>query len=139
MGIPQPLLALVVALSIATSMAGCGGKNPPPQLPTSGAHERAASRIELVGLVIPDGARAAKVRALYVEIERLMLDTKRAEAQQLTALSTGDGSRTEAATRARFRRFRETEQQALEAYVHIQLELRKATTPAEFTRLDAIK
>lgn len=130
------LLAGVVLAWVAT---GCGAKEPPPQLPTTGAHDRAASRIELVDLVVGDRARAARVRAIYVEIERLMLATKAAEAKELRTLGLGPCPREPERTRAIFRRFREAEERALKRYVALQAELRKETSEAEFARLDAIK
>jgi len=132
-------LGIVLGLALTAAASACGGKEPPPQLATSGAHARAASRIELVDLVIADAARAARVRALYVEIERLMLTTKQAEAGELRALGAPREPRSPDETRTLFRRFRATEQGALEKYVALQLELRRATTPEEFARLDAIR
>jgi len=132
-------LRILLGLALSMGASGCGGKEPPPQLPTSGAHARAASRIELVDLVIGEPARAARVRALYVEIERLMLTTKQAEAKELRALGAPAEPRSPEATRAALQRFRAAEQGALERYVALQLELRSATTREEFARLDAIK
>ena len=134
----QRRLVLLLALA-GVPLAACGGKEPPPQLPTSGAQVRAASRIELVDLVIAEPERAARVRALYVDIERLMLTTKQAQAKELRALGAPVTPRSPDETRAMLRRFREAEQAALEKYVLLQLELRRATTPDEFARLDAIK
>jgi hypothetical protein len=118
---------------------GCGGKEPPPQLATTGAQVRAASRVELVDLVIADPVRAEKVRSLYVQIERLMLATKRAEARELLTLGAEDRPRDEGETRAAMKRFGAAERQALQTYIGLELELRRATTPQEFARLDAIK
>jgi hypothetical protein len=132
-------LGILLGLVLSAGASACGGKEPPPQLPTSGAHARAACRIELVDLVIGEPARAARVRALYVEVERLMLTTKQAEATELRALGAPREPLSPDETRARFRRFRAAEQSALERYVTLQLELRRATTPEEFARLDAIK
>jgi hypothetical protein len=106
-------------------------------LPTTEAHLRAASRVELVELVIGDHERAARVRALYIRIEELMLATKKAQAAQLLLL--GDDHRSEEAAREAVRKVRDTELGALKTYVGIQMELRRATTPEEFARLDAIR
>ncbi len=135
----QRRLGALLALAGCVAITACGGKEPPPQLPTSGAQDRAASRIELVDLVIADPARAERVRALYVDIERLMLTTKQAQAKELRAFGAPAAPRSAEETRAMLRRFRETEQGALEKYVALQLELRRSTTPEEFARLDAIK
>lgn len=134
----QRQLVVLLALS-ALELGACGGKEPPPQLPTSGAQDRAASRIELVNLVIADPVRAARVRALYVDIERLMLTTKETQVKELRALGGPPEPRTPGETRALLRRFGEAEQGALRQYVALQLELRRSTTPDEFARLDAIK
>jgi len=134
-----PSLGLLAGVVLAYATTACGGKEPPPQLPTTGAHDRAASRVELVDLVISDSARAARVRAVYVEIEQLMLTTKRAEATELRTLASGHCPREPEETRAIFRRFREAEERALRRYVTLQAELRRETTAEEFARLDAIK
>ena len=132
-------LGLLAGVALAWGATACGAKEPPPQLPTTGAHDRAASRIELVDLVIGDRARAARVRAIYVEIERLMLDTKTAEAKELQKLGLGPCPREPEQTREIFRRFRTAEERALRRYVALQAALRKETTQEEFARLDAIK
>lgn len=123
----------VVALGVA-----CGGTELPPQLATTAAQDRAASRVELVDLVISDPSRAERVRGLYVQIETLMRETKKAEARELAALG-GPCPQSDAATREAFRRFRQAEKAALKQYAGLQLELRRATTPEEFAKLDAIK
>jgi hypothetical protein len=132
-------LGLVAGVVLAWGTTACGGKEPPPQLPTTGAHDRAASRIELVDLVIGDRARAARVREIYVEIERLMLATKAAEAKELRKLGRGLCPREPEQTRETFRTFRAAEERALRRYVTLQAELRKQTSEPEFARLDAIK
>ena len=123
--------------SVAVAVA-CGGTELPPQLATTAAQDRAASRVELVDLVISDRARAERVRELYVEIETLMRETKKAEARELVALG-GPCPASDAQTRDAFRRFSDAEKAALKQYAGLQLELRRATTPEEFEKLDAIK
>lgn len=132
-------LGLLAGVVLAWGATACGAKEPPPQLPTTGAHDRAASRIELVELVIGDAARAARVRAIYVEIERTMLTTKAAEAKELEKLGLGPCPRAPAQTREIFARFRTAEEQALRRYVALQAELRRETTAEEFAALDAVK
>lgn len=100
--------------------------------------DRAASRVELVTLVIADPARAARVRALYVEIERLMLATKRAEAAEFLRLGSGPAP-SEVATHAAMQRFAAAELGALRRYEALQMQLRRELTPEEFARLDAVK
>jgi hypothetical protein len=133
------VMLLALAGPVLLAVTACGGREPPAQLPTSGALDRAASRIELVNLVVADPERAAHVRTLYVDIERLMLTTKQAQAKELRALAAPKDPRPPEETRAMLRRFREAEQGALEKYIAFQLELRRVTTPEEFARLDAIK
>lgn len=98
---------------------------------------RAATRVELVELVIGDPVRARRVRELYIQIEELMLATKQAQATQLLLL--GDEHKSEEAARAAVRKVRDTELGALQTYVGIQMELRRSTTAEEFARLDAIR
>ena len=138
-------LALLRAFALSSTLAfvalgllGCGGEKPPPQLPSTAARDRAATRVELVNLVISDPARAAKVRALYIAMDSLMLDTKRAQAHQLELLA-GERPSTDEEVRARLSAVRDAESSALERYIGLQLELRRFTTAAEFTRLDAIR
>jgi hypothetical protein len=119
-------------------VSGCGS-SPPPQLPTTAVRDRAVSRVGLVPLVIDDEARAKRVRDLYEQMDALMLQAKRAEANQLVLLADRDATRTDDEKRARFAEFRAIERRALERYIGLQLELRRLTTPGEFARLDAIK
>jgi hypothetical protein len=129
---------LAWAAFVALSALGCGGAELPPSIPSTTIHDRFASRVELVDLVISDGVRAEKVRKLYIEIERLMLAAKRSEALELMKLGT-ETARTDAEVRESIAKFRSAEVGALERYIALQAELRTLTTPAEFARLDAIK
>ena len=65
-----PFRALTPALVTVACLFGVVGCAPelPPSLPSTDAHLRSASRIELVDLVISDPSRAEKVRRLYAEI-----------------------------------------------------------------------
>jgi hypothetical protein len=128
----KQLVLAVLALS------GCG-KGPPPQLPTTSVRDRASHHVGLVPLVVDDGARAERVRALYVQMDSLMLEAKRAQAQQLLLLADPNATRSDDDKRARFAQFQALERGALERYIGLQLELRQLTTPAEFARLSAIK
>jgi hypothetical protein len=134
----RALLALTFCL--AASAAGCR-RELPPRLPSTAIHDRTASRVALVDFVIADRVRAKKVRALYVEIERLMLDAHRVEMGQAREQATLGAGRlvTEGDTRASVAISRDAEMSALERYVCVQMAIRSLTTPAEFARLDAIK
>jgi hypothetical protein len=127
------LLALLAAALLA-----CGGEKPPAQLPSTAARDRVAARVELVDLVISDRERAAKVRSLYIAMDSLLLDTKRAQARQL-ALLGGERPLSEQETRAGFAAVEQAESSALARYIELQLELRRFTTADEFARLDAIR
>ena len=129
---------LVGAGFFALTGLACGGAELPPSIPSTTIHDRFASRVELVDLVISDAARAEKVRNLYIEIERLMLAAKRSESIELMKLGT-ETARTNAEVRESIAKFRSAEVSALERYIALQAELRTLTTPAEFARLDAIK
>jgi hypothetical protein len=126
-----PVFAAVVLLA-------CGGEKAPPQLPSTAARDRVATRVELVDLVISDPERAAKVRSLYIAMDALLLETKLAQARQLALLGAERPS-TDEETRARFATVRKAESSALERYIELQLELRRFTTAGEFARLDAIR
>lgn len=123
---------------VAFGLLACGGATPPAQLPSTAARERMATRVELVDLVISDPTRAAKVRSLYIAMDSLLLDTKRAQARQLALLGAQRPSSDEE-THAGFAAVRQAESSALERYIALQLELRRFTTPEEFARLDAIR
>lgn len=112
----------------------------PPNLPTSEAFKRNVPRVELVPLVIGDGERAARVQSLYIEIESLMLATKKAQAAQWRALLDAKQRKlSDDEARAIVRKFRDAEIEALRKYIGIQMRLREATTPEEFAKLDALK
>ncbi|MEI9938650.1 MAG: hypothetical protein WDO69_15640 [Pseudomonadota bacterium] len=131
-------LTLEFVALLAFALPACGGEKAPPQLPSTAARDRAATRVELVNLVISDPERAAKVRSLYIAMDSLLLDAKRAQARQLAQLGAERPS-TDEETRARCIAVREAESSALERYVGLQLELRRFTTADEFARLDAIR
>ena len=131
-------LAAVTLGSFTLGPLSCGGEKAPSQLPSTAARDRVAARVELVELVISDPARAAKVRSLYIAMDSLLLDTKRAQAKQLVLLG-GERPSSEEETRARLRAVREAEASSLERYAGLQLMLRRFTTADEFARLDAIK
>jgi len=123
---------------VAAVLIACGGEKAPPQLPSTSARDRVATRVELVDLVISDPERAAKVRSLYIAMDSLLLETKLAQARQLALLGAERPS-TDEETRARFAAVRKAESSALERYIELQLELRRFTTAGEFARLDAIR
>ena len=126
-------------LGLAVLALPACGNSPPPQLPTTSVRDRAACHVGVVPLVVNDAARAERVRTLYVQMDSLMLETKRAQAEQLLLLADHNATRTDDDKRARFARFQAIEHRALERYIELQLELRRLTTPEEFARLAAVK
>ena len=131
------LVAALTALLVCAAMA-CGGDKPAARLPTTAARDRMAARVELVNLVISDAERAAKVRALYIAMDSLLIEAKRAQAQQLLLLG-GERPASDEEMRARLSAVRQAEANALDHYIELQLELRRFTTADEFARLDAIR
>jgi hypothetical protein len=129
--------ALAMLFTSLAAIAGCG-VDLPPRLPSTKIHDRTAARVELVDFVISDRGRADKVKALYLETERLMLGALGVEAREQAKLG-GSRFHDESEARASFRVSREAELGALERYVAVQMEIRRLTTPEEFARLDAIK
>jgi hypothetical protein len=127
-----------LAVLAVLALPACGN-SPPPQLPTTSVRDRAACHVGLVPLVVDDTARSERVRALYVQMDTLMLEAKRAQAEQLLLLADPNATRTDDDKRARFAQFQALERRALERYIGLQLELRRLTTPAEFARLAKIK
>jgi hypothetical protein len=132
------LVSLFVAAACLFGATGCG-PDLPPSLPSTDAHMRSATRVELVDLVISDRARAEKVRRLYVEIEELMLVVKRATAGEIVKLGIDNPMRTDAETRAAVAKVRDADVAAFERYVGLQMELRRSMNAEEFAKLDAIK
>lgn len=131
-------LALFGLVFSAFTAVACGGEKPPPQLPSTAARDRVATRVELVSLVISDPVRAAKVRSLYAAMDSLLLDTKRTQARQL-ALLGAERPTSEQETRTVLAAVSKAEGEALERYMGLQLELRRFVTADEFARLDAIR
>jgi hypothetical protein len=125
-------------LGLSLGAFGCSGRALPPRLPSTAIHDRTASRIALVDFVISDRDRARKVRALYLQIEQLMLETWNAETRAQAELGTSS-LRPEAATLAATDALRDAELSALQRYVCVEVAIRALTTPEEFARLDAIK
>ncbi len=132
------VLALAVAgCAFAFGAPGCADL--PPSLPSTDAHLRSASRIELVDLVIADRDRAKKVRALYAQIEQLMFDVKLRTASEVTKLGSDNPTRSDAETRAVVDAVKNAEVAAFRRYTKLQMELRRSMTAEEFAKLDAIK
>ena len=130
--------ALLVVFASLFGEAGCG-PDLPPSLPSTAAHARAASRIDLVDLVITDPERAEKVRRLYTEIEELMLAVKRTTAGEIVKLAAENPTQTDAETRAVVAKVRRADIDAFQRYVKLQMELRRSLNADEFAKLDAIK
>jgi hypothetical protein len=88
--------------------------------------------------VITDRTRAAKVRSLYLDIERAMLEARRIETFEQGKLEAGC-LHTPEQLRESFEIARAAEVAALERYARVQIEVRSLTTPVEYARLNAIK
>jgi hypothetical protein len=127
------------SLLLALALSACGSEVP-PNLPTTQAYQRMTPRIELVALIVSDSDRALKVKQLYEDIERVMLDVKKSHAEQLTALiGAKEKPLTDDEVRQMFRVVAESEKKALERYAALQVELRQQVTEEEFARLDALR
>ena len=137
MRLARNTLVTFLPVVLALASLACGGEKPPAQLPSTDARDRVATRVELVNLVISDPERAAKVRSLYIAMDSLLLDTKRAQAHEL-ALLGAEPANSDERTRSRFASVSKAESSALERYMQLQLELRRFVTAKEFARLDAI-
>lgn len=113
----------------------------PPNHPTVAMKDRQVSRIQVVELVIADDGRARRVKQLLLDMEKLFQRFEReraAEARKLAELSARR-EYPEADVRAAMQRIRGVGKRAYPAYVALQLELRKHTTPEEFARLDEVR
>lgn len=133
------VLAVVLVVVLASGLGVLACADLPPSLPSTDAHLRSASRVELVDLVIADRVRAQKVRALYAQIETLMFDVKLTTSREITKLGADNPTQSDAETRAVVAKVRQAEIAAFQRYVKLQMELRRSMTADEFAKLDAIK
>jgi hypothetical protein len=123
------------------ALCACGAPDRPPNHPASGMRDRAAMRVELVALVVPDPGRAARVKQLYAEIDALGRELERKRTDRLAALRALDARRdsTDEALGAAVRALRADGQAAFQRYVSLQMQLREQLTSDEFARLDATR
>ena len=133
----RALAFAAAAFAFVFGVPGCADL--PPSLPSTDAHLRSAARVELVDLVISDRPRAEKVRNLYAEIERLMVDVKITTAGEIIKLGAENPTRSDEETRAVVAKVRDAEVAAFRRYTKLQMELRRSMTAEEFAKLDAIK
>jgi hypothetical protein len=124
----------MVTLVLALLSASCGDL--PPRLPTTAAHQHAGTRVGLVTLVVGDRVRADKVRAIYEEMDEVMVRAKTREALALVRLGA-ELAATDEQTRRAVAEVRKAELDALGRYVDLQMELRSVLTADEFARLEA--
>jgi hypothetical protein len=132
---------LVLAIALGTQLGSCSKPARPPSHPDLDMRDRAATRIQLVSLIIDDPQRAAQVRSAYERIETLgvaLEKTRMAEAKQLLELS-GHRVLPENEIRTHLWKLREAGKAAYPKYVELQLEIRKLTTPKEFAKLDEVR
>lgn len=129
--------AFAAAFAFVFGAPGCADL--PPSLPSTDAHLRFGSRVELVDLVISDRDRAKRVRDLYAEIEQLMVDVKRTTAGEILKLGVENPTRSDEETRAVVAKVRTADIAAFRRYTKLQMELRRSMTAEEFAKLDAIK
>lgn len=137
-GFVVAVMGIAAALSWET---GCAEPERPPNHPAASMRDRAAMRVELVALVVPDEPRAAKIKTLYQEIDALAgeLDAKRA--QRLEQLRALDAQRdvADAEIETAMQGLRVDGHEAFVRYVSLQTQLRELLTPDEFRKLDAAR
>jgi hypothetical protein len=132
-------IALAVLL-LALAGSACGGEEKPPSLTRTTVYNRFAPRVELVDLAISDRDKAAKVRALYIEMETLFDALAVNAAKQLQPLAKpGAGPLTNEQIKGLFAQISADEAKAWKRYVAIQMELRSILGRSEFARLDKVK
>jgi predicted component of type VI protein secretion system len=134
---PRVWLAVVLCVTAAT---GCGGDELPPSLPRTTVYNRFAPRAELVDLAISNRAKAAKVRALYLEMETVFDQLAASAARELQPMARPDqGPLTNEQIKGFFAHIRDEEAKAWKRYVAIQMELRSLLSRSEFARLDKVR
>jgi len=122
------------------ALAACS-KERPPNHPLMGIHDRNASRIELVELIIQDQVRAQKVKAKYIEIEDLVKarsQERQESSVRMQALSSSHEF-PEEKIRAEIESSRKVGADAYLNYVSLQLSIRKLVTADEFAKLDKVR
>ena len=135
-----PRRRLVLAGLGALLVAACGGKEKPASLPMTEAFNRMVPRTELVSFVVKDKERAAKVRAAHIEIEELIIDSRKRQARKMIALlAAGDEEPTDDEVRALFKAHRKDARGTVERYAEVQMRLRELTTADEFRRLNGLR
>ena len=82
--------AFALALS---SVAACGAKETPPRHPVIEMRARLEAKLDLVELVVKDPARAARLRAIYLEAWQLGHDFDLARARSLQQAQAVVGER----------------------------------------------
>ena len=135
------LCRLMLATTLLGAAAsGCGGEEKPPSLARTTVYNRFAPRVELVDLAISDRDKAAKVRALYIEMETLFDALAVNAAKQLQPLARPDhGPLTNEQIKGLFAQIGADEAKAWKRYVAIQMELRSLLGRSEFARLDKVR
>ncbi len=133
---------LLGAVVVATgSLVSCSQKERPPNHPLMGIHDRNASRIELVELIVQDKVRAKKVKAKYIEIETLVKERAAARAEYSANLLplTQAHEFSEEKVRAAIERSVAEGQGIYLRYISIQLAIRKLVTREGFSQLDGVR
>lgn len=121
---------------LSLGSAGCGGGSTVELHPVGEIAARSEARIELVELIVEDPARAARVRALYLQVGELArrFNRERAAAWAAAAEEGSTANLSAAATRVE-----ESARRTYDEYERIQLELRTLLTAREFARLDQVR
>ena len=132
-------IAALVSVSLGAGSA-CASAPARPH-PIIEMEDRVRPRIARIPLAVRDAERAERVRAIYVELERLIANFRLSRAHllwQITNLRGNEPDLREQLTQ-RIHELREAGVQTMEAYVEAQLELRTLLTPEEFARIDAMR
>lgn len=136
------LFASVTCACVLMILSGCGGnKNAVDNHPGVAIYDRSASRIERIELIIDDPIRAKRVKACYVEIERLLKNSSDHLQSLQMQLKQQDWNSdlSDAQIHEVFSRFHQEQADIQQRYVALQLEIRKNATEDEFRRIDKLR
>lgn len=142
--------ARTVAFALAlSSVAACGSKTTPPHHPVGEMRARLEAKIDLIELVVPEPARAARLREIYVEAWQLGYDFDLARARSLRQAQAGAAERSwpdaqreplpEGALEKLIVPDLELGRAMFARYTALMLEARTLLSDEEFAKLDAAR
>jgi hypothetical protein len=138
----------LLGLVVSSTSVGCGGSNETPRHPVQEMTARSASKLDLVGLVVSDPVRAARVRQVYVQLAELGREYDLMRAQSLAKAGADWQRRTQQAPDEAAKPETlelvlapplEDSKAIYTRYAALMVEVRSLLTRAEFEKLDKVR